>query len=249
MRNIFDISGKVAIVTGAGQGLGASMAHALAAADASVVCASRTLSTADEVCHEISNNGGSCISVQVDVGNSLSVENMVKQTLQKYGKIDILINNAGINNRELCVDMSEEQWDDVIRVNLKGIFLCSRAVGPTLIKNRSGKVINITSVMGSAALPTRGAYSSTKAAVIQFTKVLALEWAPYNINVNALGPGYFKGRMNSSLVDAEAILNRIPMGRMAEPEELNGTLLYLSSEASNYVTGHTLFVDGGFLCL
>lgn len=249
MNNIFDISGKVAIVTGAGQGLGASMAHALAGAGAAVVCASRTLAKADEVCEEISKIGGSCISVQVDVGNSLSVENMVKQTLKKYGTIDILVNNAGVNHREFCVDMTEENWDDVIRVNLKGVFLCSRAVGPTLIGKRRGKVINITSVMGSAVLPTRVAYSSTKAAVIQFTKVLAVEWAPYNINVNALGPGYFKGRMNTSLKDEDAILNHIPMGRMADQEELHGTIIYLSSEASNYVTGHTLFIDGGYLCL
>ncbi|TGE37665.1 glucose 1-dehydrogenase [Desulfosporosinus fructosivorans] len=249
MKNIFDISGKVAIVTGAGQGLGASMAHALADAGVSVVCASKTVSKADEICDDISKKGGSCISVQVDVGNSLSVQNMVNLTLQKYGTIDILVNNAGINHRELCVDMSEEQWDDVMRVNLKGVFLCSRAVGPTLIEKKRGKVINITSVMGSAALPTRGAYASTKAAVMQFTKVLALEWAPYNISVNAIGPGYFIGRMNTSLKDAGAILNHIPMGRMGDPEELNGAIIYLSSEASNYVTGQTVFVDGGFLCL
>ncbi|WP_434512539.1 SDR family NAD(P)-dependent oxidoreductase [Desulfitobacterium sp. AusDCA] len=249
MKNRFDLTGKVAIVTGAGQGLGASMAHALADAGASLVCASRTVSKAEEVCAEIIKNGGSSISVHVDVGDAQSVDKMVKQTLEKYGTIDILVNNAGTNHRELCVNMTEEQWDDVIRVNLKGVFLCSRAVGPTLIEKKRGKVINIASVMGSATLPARGPYSSSKAAVIQFTKLLALEWAPYNINVNAIGPGYFTGRMNSTLKDADSILNHIPMGRMADPEELAGAIIYLSSDASNYVTGQTLFVDGGFLCL
>ncbi|MDQ7094603.1 3-oxoacyl-ACP reductase family protein [Desulfosporosinus sp. PR] len=248
MQDIFNLSGKVALVTGAGQGLGSVMAQILAAAGASVVCASRTLKKASEVRDSILQKGGSSISLQVDVGQEQSVANMVRQTLEEYGTIDILINNAGINHRELCVNMTEEQWDEVMRVNLKGIFLCSRAVGPTLLKNRQGKVINITSVIGSQALPTRGPYSSSKAAVIQFTKVLALEWAPYNINVNAIGPGYFKGRMNDSLKDAEAILQRIPLGRMAEPEELAGALIFLSSQASDYVTGQTLFVDGGFLC-
>ncbi|KJR48492.1 3-oxoacyl-[acyl-carrier protein] reductase [Desulfosporosinus sp. I2] len=248
MKNIFSLNGKVALVTGAGQGLGAVMAQILSDAGASVVCASRTLSKANDVRDSILREGGSSISIQVDVGNAQSVENMVQQTLAEYGTIDILVNNAGVNHRELCVNMTEEQWDDVIRVNLKGTFLCSRAVGPTFIKNKQGKVINITSVIGSQALPTRGSYSSSKAAVIQFTKVLALEWAPYNINVNAIGLGYFKGRMNDSLNDPESILNRIPLGRMADPEELAGTIIYLSSEASNYVTGQTLFVDGGFLC-
>lgn len=248
MKNIFNLSGKIALVTGAGQGLGAIMAQILSDAGASVVCASRTLSKANEVRDSIIQKGGASISIQVDVGDAESVENMVQQALEEYGTIDILINNAGVNHRELCVNMTEEEWDDVMRVNLKGIFLCSRAVGPIFIKNKQGKVINITSVIGSRALPTRGPYSSSKAAVIQFTKVLALEWAPYNINVNAIGPGYFKGRMNDSLKDAESILKRIPLGRMADPEELAGTILYLSSQASDYVTGQTLFVDGGFLC-
>ncbi|AFM41651.1 dehydrogenase of unknown specificity, short-chain alcohol dehydrogenase like protein [Desulfosporosinus acidiphilus SJ4] len=248
MKNIFNLKGKVALVTGAGQGLGAVMAQILSDAGASIVCASRTLSKANEVRDTIIEGGGSSISVQVDVGNAQSVDNMIKQTLTEYGTLDILINNAGVNHRELCINMAEEQWDEVIRVNLKGIFLCSRAVGPIFMKKKQGKVINITSVIGSQALPTRGPYSASKAAVIQFTKVLALEWAPYNINVNALGPGYFKSRMNDSLNDAESILKRIPLGRMADPEELAGTIIYLSSEASNYVTGQTLFVDGGFLC-
>lgn len=248
MNDIFNLNGKVALVTGAGQGLGAVMAQILSAAGASVVCASRTLEKADDVRDSIIREGGSSISIQVDVGNAQSVENMVRQTLEEYGTIDILVNNAGVNHRELCINMTEEQWDDVLRVNLKGLFLCSRAVGPTFIKNRQGKVINITSVIGSQALPTRGPYSSSKAAVIQFTKVLALEWAPYNITVNAIGPGYFKGGMNDSLKDSESILKRIPLGRMADPEELAGALIFLSSEASKYVTGQTIFVDGGFLC-
>ena len=248
MKNIFSLNGKVALITGAGQGLGAVMAQILSDAGASVVCASRTHSKANEVRDSILQEGGSSISIQVDVGNAQSVEDMVQQTLAEYGTLDILVNNAGVNHRELCINMTEEQWDDVIRVNLKGTFLCSRAVGPTFIKKKQGKVINITSVIGSQALPTRGPYSSSKAAVIQFTKVLALEWAPYNINVNAIGPGYFKSSMNDSLKDAATILNRIPLGRMADPQELAGTLIYLCSEASNYVTGQTLFVDGGFLC-
>lgn len=249
MKNMFDLKGKVAVVTGAGQGLGANFAQMLADAGASVVAASRTVSKAETVSNEINRRGGSSIAVQVDVGDACSVDNMVRQILNKYGTIDILVNNAGINHRAPCVDMTEEQWDDVIRINLKGTFLCSRAVGPILMEKKHGKLINISSVMGFLALPGRGPYASSKGAVVQFTKVLALELAPYNINVNAIAPGYFLTEMNTTLTDSDSVLSHIPLGRMANPEELAGALIYLSSDASNYVTGQVLYVDGGYVCL
>ncbi|NPV91132.1 MAG: 3-oxoacyl-ACP reductase FabG [Firmicutes bacterium] len=251
MENLFKLDGKVAIVTGAGSGLGEAMAHALAKAGASVAVAAHKLSDAQQVTADIQSLGGKAIPIGVDVGDSASVEEMVKETLGSLGTIDILVNNAGINRRGPCVSMAEEDWDEVIRVNLKGAWLCSRAVGPVLLEKKKGKVINIASTMGAVALPERAPYASSKGAMIQLTKTLALEWAKYNINVNAIGPGYFLTKLNRRLMDDPAVFNeltsRIPMGRWAEPEEIGGPVVFLASDASNYMTGQVLFVEGGYL--
>lgn len=251
--SMFSLNDKVAIVTGAGRGLGAAMAKGLAEAGASVLVADIDLSMAADTAHTIEKLGVKALPVKVDVGDASDVQKMVDTAVQSFGTVDILINNAGINRRNPCIDMSEEDWDAVIRVNLKGTFLCAREVGKILVPKKSGKVINITSLLSIVAQPNRGPYASSKGAVSQLTKVLALEWAPYNINVNAIAPGYTATELNTKLMEDKAVYDeltsRIPMGRWAQPEELNGTVVYLASDASNYVTGQILAVDGGYLCL
>lgn len=182
-----------------------------------------------------------------------TVKNMVDATVEKFGTVDILVNNAGIQRRDPCIEMSEEDWDAVIRVNLKGVFLCSREVGKILVQKGSGKVINIASLLASVAQPNRGPYTASKGAVAQFTKVLALEWAPYNINVNAIAPGYVATELNTKLLEDKQVYDeltsRIPMGRWCEPEELTGAVVFLASNASSYMTGQLVNIDGGYLCL
>lgn len=251
--DIFRLDGKVAIVTGAGRGLGAAMAKGLAAAGAALVVADIDFDAAAVVAQSIEEIGAKAHPVKVDVGDAASVKNMVDAAVQTFGTVDILVNNAGINRRGPCIEMSEEDWDAVIRVNLKGVFLCSREVGKILVQKGSGKVINIASLLATVAQPDRGPYTASKGAVAQFTKVLALEWAPYNINVNAIAPGYVATELNTKLMEDKQVYDeltsRIPMGRWAEPEELTGTVVFLASNASSYMTGQLVNIDGGYLCL
>jgi Dehydrogenases with different specificities (related to short-chain alcohol dehydrogenases) len=228
------------------------MAVALAGAGAQVAVADLNLALAEDTCHQIEKYGVKALPVQVDVANEDSVARMVEQTTACFDTIDILVNNAGINRRGPCVELSLEDFETTINVNLKGTFLCSRAVGPLLIAKQYGKVINIASLLGSVAQANRLPYASSKGGVIQLTKVLALEWAPYHINVNAIGPGYFATELNKKLMEDPVVYNdltsRIPMGRWAEPAELAGPVIFLASAASDYVTGHVLWADGGYLC-
>ena len=251
--DVFKLDNKVAIVTGAGRGLGAAMAKGLAKAGASVVVADIDLQAATATADLIKEAGGQAHPVGVDVGSADSVKAMVDTTVNTFGTVDILVNNAGIQRRNPCIEMSEEDWDAVIRVNLKGTFLCSREVGKIMVAKKSGKVINIASLLATVAQPNRGPYASSKGAVAQFTKVLALEWAPYNINVNAIAPGYVATELNTKLIEDkqayDEITARIPMGRWADAEEMIGAVIFLASDASSYMTGQLVNIDGGYLCL
>ena len=248
MNELFDLAGKVAIVTGASRGLGKAMAIGLAKAGANVVV-SDILDTTETV-EEIKKLGKETIGIKTDVSNKAEVEAMVKQTVEKFGKIDILVNNAGIFRMSPAEGMKEEDWNKVIAVNLKGEFLCAQAVGKQMIKQKFGKIINISSVAALQAFSQTSAYNASKAGVILLTKTLAVEWGKYNIQVNAICPGVFKTAMTEGLLKDEnfiqMIKNRVPLGRHGKPEELVGTVIYLASKASDYVTGHTLVIDGGW---
>ncbi len=253
MKISFRLDDKVAIVTGAGRGLGEAMAKGLATAGAKLVITDIDYAAAQKVATDIKTLGSEALAVEVDVTKSMSVEKMVNQVLSRWERIDILVNNAGINRRGSCVDMLEEDWQAVIDVNLKGAFLCSKMIGRVMLKQQQGKIINITSLLGTVAQPNRGPYAASKGGLVQLTKVLALEWAKSGINVNGLCPGYFLTELNAALMEDKEVFaqltSRIPMGRWGQPDELLGSLLFLASDASNYVTGQVLYVDGGYLCM
>ena len=246
---LFDLTGKVAIVTGGSKGLGKAMALGLADAGADVVVVSRTLRDLEVVAKEIEGKGRKSLPVPADVSKKTDIERMVKEAIEKFGKVDILVNNTGISGDKPVLKMEEEYWDHVMAVNMKGPFLCSKAVGAEMVKRKSGKIINISSITYSLAIPNMTSYCASKAGVIQFTRALALEWARHNIQVNAICPGYFRTPMNEEFFASEAgkkiIEQTLPLKRLGKPEELVGSVIFFASNASNFITGATLVVDGG----
>ncbi|MEA3255541.1 MAG: glucose 1-dehydrogenase [Candidatus Altiarchaeota archaeon] len=248
MNKLFDLTGKVAVVTGASRGLGKAMAIGLAKAGANVVATD--ILDISETVDEIKKLQGEAVEIKADISKKGDVEAMVHQTIERFGGVDILVNNAGILRMAPAETMKEEDWDKVIAVNLKGQFLCAREVGRQMIKQKSGKIINIASVAGKFAFNQSAAYNASKAGVILMTKTLAVEWGKYNIQVNAICPGAFATAMiEDSLKDEgflEMIKTRVPLARYGEPEELTGTVIYLASKASDYMTGHALVIDGGW---
>ena len=249
-KEMFDLSGEKAIVTGAAQGLGEQMSLALAEAGADVAVIDVNIDAACRVTDHIRNIGRESIAVKADVTKIADVENMVKVAKDRFGKIDILINNAGITINVPAGEMSKEEWDRVIEVNLTGVFLCAQAVGREMIKQKKGNIINISSM--SALIANRPqpqiSYNASKAGVIMITKSLASEWRKYNIRVNAIAPGY----MRTPLVDkvfpkyGKDWSSLTPMGRIGDPSEIKGPALFLASRASSFVTGSVLVMDGGY---
>ena len=246
----FSLEGKVAIVTGASRGLGESMAEALAGAGADVALFGREQQTLDEVAQRLKDKTGRRIfPYATDVGKVSDLEASVPAVVKELGHIDILVNNAGINFRVPALEVSEEQWDAVIGVNLKGAFFLSRECGKVMTQQRSGKIINILSLTSFLGLPTVVPYSAAKGGMNQLTKLMAVEWADHNVQVNGIAPGYFRTAMTQPVRDDLRnawVLNRTPAGRWGEPVELCGALIYLASNASNFVTGQILYIDGGF---
>jgi len=249
--DIFQLDSRVALITGGNRGLGFVMAKALAGAGADVVVTSRQLEKARQSAGAIAAaTGRRTMGLAVDVTDAQQVEAMVQSIISAFGRIDILINNAGINIRKPIEEFDEASWDLVQETNLKAPFLCSRAVARHMKEQRSGRVINVASMLGLVALPERGAYSSSKGGLIQLTKVLALEWASSNITVNALCPGPFATELNTAVMNNpqanQFFLDHIPLGRWGQPEELGGVIVFLASDASSFMTGATLVVDGGW---
>ncbi|KKM09113.1 hypothetical protein SY88_20430 [Clostridiales bacterium PH28_bin88] len=246
-----NLEGKTAIITGAGRGIGKSLALGLGAAGANVVAVSRTQEQVDEVASELRSMGHQALALSVDVTVMDSLQVMVEKTLEAFGKIDILVNNAGVTVKKPAEDVTENDWDTVINTNLKGMFFCAQAVGRQMIKQRSGSIINLSSIGSKVAISNSVAYCASKGGLAQVTRVLAVEWAKYNIRVNAVGPAYIETPLLKWIKDQPEAYGRItgrtPMGRMGHPDEIIGAVLYLASDASSYVTGETIFVDGGLL--
>lgn len=247
----FSLDNKVAIITGATGGLGEPLAHAFADVGARVVVASRNQEKLESIAKEIGARGHQALAVGCDVTDSRQVEDLVTRAIAEFGTVDILVNLATLPYMKRLLDSTEEEWDTVLGVNLKGAFLCSKMASEEMKKKRRGKIINFSSVAGMLGTSGMGAYSVSKGGIIQMTRTLAVELARYGINVNCIVPGFFVSPWNaedwhSNQRLREATARRIPLGRGANMEELTAPAIFLASDASNHITGHILAVDGGW---
>jgi NAD(P)-dependent dehydrogenase (short-subunit alcohol dehydrogenase family) len=249
-RKLFDLSGRVAIISGGSMGLGLQMARGLAEMGAILVLCARKKDRCEEAAETLRANGVQTMALACDVKDKAAVETVIKETISRFGRLDILVNNAGVSWGAPLEQMTLEQWDKVLSTNLTGTFLFCQAAAKVMTTQRSGKVINIASVAGlggaSSELQAIG-YHASKGGVIAFTKDLACKWAPYNIQVNAIAPGWFPTHMSEAVIKhgSEALLAKIPMARFGGDDDLKGAAVFLASDASAYVTGHVLVVDGG----
>jgi 3-oxoacyl-[acyl-carrier protein] reductase len=244
------LEGKKALVTGASRGIGREIALELAAQGADVaVNYAGSEAKAMEVVDAIKAMGRNAIAIQCDVSNSESVTNMVKKVIEEFGALDILVNNAGITRDNLLMRMKEEEWDDVINTNLKGVFLCTKAVTRQMMKQRYGRIINVASIVGVSGNPGQANYVAAKAGVIGLTKTTAKELAARNITVNAVAPGFITTDMTDKLTEdvKQAMLSQIPLARFGEPKDIAKVVTFLASDDSSYMTGQTLHIDGGMV--
>ncbi len=249
--DLFRLEGRRALITGGSKGLGRAIADALAGAGAEVCLVSRHLKEGEAAAAVISAaTGRRVLALEADVSQSGQVNQMVERAIGELGHLDILINNAGTNIRNQVVDYSDDDWNTMLQTNLSSAFYCCRAIGPHLIERGWGRVVNLASIMALTSLPGRAAYTATKAGLIGLTKTLALEWATHGVTVNALCPGPFATEMNIPLLQNPEVhqmfTSRIPLGRWGNVEEVGAAALYLCSEPAAFVTGHTLYIDGGW---
>lgn len=250
----FRVDGKIAIVTGAGSGLGRAFALGLAHAGATVVVTELPglLGRAETVVGEIRAETGrdAAIALPLDVTSLASIKDLVQTTLARLGQIDILVNNAGIQIAKPALEVTEEDWDRVVDVDLKGVFFMAQAVGRHMVERRQGKIVNIASIMGLIGYRERAAYCSAKAGVVNLTRVLAIEWSPYGVNVNAVAPTFVRTPLTEPTLSRPEMLQdimlRMPVKRLGTPDDIVGAVVYLASPAADLVTGHTLAVDGGW---
>ena len=254
LREMFDLSGKVAIVTGVSRGLGVSFSRGLAKAGCDLVIAARSFADLEKVGLTLQKYGGQVVPIEVDVTRVSDVRSMMNKTIDAYGRLDILVNNAGVSAVADAERMSEEQWTSVMDTNVKGCFLCAQEAGRHMLSQGYGKIINIASMYGISASScvNQVSYVTSKSAVLGLTRELAVEWAPRGLNVVALAPGFYESEQtvwafkeNPEL--GEKLLAKVPMGRMGKLEELEATIVYLACPASDYMNGQALIIDGGFL--
>lgn len=249
--DLFRLDGRVALVTGGSKGLGEAMAGALASAGADIVLTSRHYAEAQAAAERITAAyGRRALAIEADVTQRDQIAAMVQEALGALGRLDILVNNAGINIRKATLDISQAEWQEVMAINLTGPFLVSREVAPHMIERGWGRIINMGSMLSFVVLPGRPAYTATKGGLVQLTRTMALEFAPHGVNVNAICPGPFNTPLNRSLRDDpaayQAFLSKIPLGRWGDPTELGGAVVFLASEASSFITGTSILVDGGW---
>lgn len=247
-RHWFDLSGRVALITGASRGIGRTIALALARAGADVVVTSRHVANLDRVASEIQALGRHAAAVAADVTDEDQVRRLAREALGTFGQVDILVNNAGIGDSMAVVEMDPKAWDQVMSVNVRGPVLCCKHIGPHMIERRRGKVINVASVLATHPARYMSAYSASKAALVQFTRVLALEWVRFNVQVNALCPGYFLTDINREFFASDRgrrFVQELPMKRLGDLHELEGAAVFLASDATSYMTGASLYIDGG----
>lgn len=248
--DIFDLSGKVAIVTGGNQGIGLAISRGLAEAGAAVIIANRRAEEGKQAAESLKKDGLNVISIPIDVCDEASIAEMVSNVVENLGKIDILVNNAGVIIRKAAEEVTREDWDYMMNINLRGVFFCCQLVGREMIKQKKGKIINISSDASQRATPERSVYATSKAGVSHLTRCLAVEWAKHNINVNAIGPGPTHTPLNKKYYEEnpdklQQTVQSIPMGRMGNTSDYIGAAVFLASEASNFMTGQTLLIEGG----
>ena len=243
---------KVALVTGGSRGIGRAICIEMARQGLKVVVNHSSTGSANEVLEYIKNMGGSAVGIQGDISNEKEVRYIVDQAVDTFGRIDILVNNAGISDQfKPTLEQESDAWQKVVDIHLRGTYLCSKEVAGIMVKNNYGRIVNISSIVGLNGFPMRTAYGPAKAGIINLTKVLAVEWAKYNINVNAVAPGYIRTEMVEQLIDngtfiEEHIRERIPMKRLGTTKEIAQAVLFLISDEASYITGNTLVVDGGW---
>lgn len=251
IRDLFDLTGKVAVVTGGSRGLGREMAIALGEAGARVVITARREQWLTPTHQELANLSIECLALKADVSKTEDIKNIVVQTMKKWGQIDILVNNAGATWGAPPEDMPLDKWESVLKVNATGTFLCCQEIGKEMMRRGQGVIINIASITGLLAVDPRVmhaiGYQASKAAIIAVTRQLAVEWAKYNIRVNAIAPYFFTTRMVKDLVarTEKEMIERTPMARLGKEEEMKGIIVFLASEASSYITGQVINIDGG----
>ena len=249
MNKLFDLTGKTALVTGASRGLGRAMALALAEAGCDLAVNARSADSLAEVSESIRKLGRKAVLVAGDVSEEAQVEQVVDKTLQAFSRIDVLVNNAGVWEGSYLVRLRKEDWDNVLKVNLTGAYLMAKAAGKVMLKQKSGKIINLSSISGFKPVQQSLVYGATKAAVIQMTRVMALELGPAGIQVNAIAPGFFDTDMTHRYQDSKAELDayvaKIPLRRYGQPEDLSGLIVFLASKAADHITGQTIVIDGG----
>ncbi|MDD5127203.1 MAG: glucose 1-dehydrogenase [Dehalococcoidales bacterium] len=246
----FSLKDRTAIITGASRGIGKAIALAFADAGADIVCASRTVADLEQTAVEISGKGRSAMVVKTDTLIKEDIDNMVAAAVKKFGKVDILVNCGARNLPMPLMKMREDGWDKIIDSHLKGYFLCIQAAGQVMMQNKKGNIINIASMMAQVVNPYNGAYGTAKAATVQMTKIFASELSGYNIRCNAIAPGYVKTKMTEPLWSNPEIFKHftnaiIPLKRFADPSEIAAAAVFLASDAASYITGTTIFVDGG----
>ncbi len=247
----FSLPGKVAIITGGRRGIGKAIALALAEAGADIAVCDRVIDDGElnAVAEEVERLGRRSLAVKADITQKSDVDSMVRRVVDGFGVIDILVNNAAMNIMAPLLELREEGWDKIIDTDLKGYYLCSQAVGKIMVEQKRGNIINIASTAAMYTAPEMGAYCIAKAGVVMLTKILAVELAQYNIRVNAIAPSMVKTKFSQPLWSDPESLKQIeagiPLGRLAEPEDITGSVLFLASDASSYITGHTIVVDGG----